>query len=406
MDSEIETFGYNHLGPYLVSFCQWLREQSQKYGTQTCLLFVARDGYLPHLVYRTLYPEESSHSYYTLASRVSAQLALVHDHISAARWLKGMRTSSVLPASLEHESDVFAPLTSLLGDDRDLSDKFLLKRVLELSACHREIYRDYLSEIVQDRYPIVVDIGYGGSTQSCFASLLECQIDGLYLATHRRARGEAAKAGLVRAFDANFIRPHSRRSMINRYRYLFETILSESAGSFLFFDGVGRPIFESFEGAATSSCLLGQIRQGVLRYATEVASDERPVIGRMDAETSLLRFLEAPTAKEAAAFSGLSFNDSLKGVDRRYIVIPKAERQFAYGLWIEGQLVLDEASNNVSTELRRQFGLRCEDAVLKRILSTANYASYATNRKKYLLENRGLPFVLLTAVRKNLRNLI
>ncbi|UTY46694.1 hypothetical protein [Sinorhizobium fredii] len=397
LGGDIQAFGYRLLGPYLVAFCAWLRERKSEAAQDACLLFVARDGYLPHLVYRTLYPEESASCSYVLASRVATQLADLQRELNVTTWL-GTRKVRRTPAVANYFRD---SVREDSGGPLDGSNSASFqKRVAAQSLNHNLLYRSYLAEIVSSRYPIVVDIGYQARIQSFFSRALGRSVAGMYLVTHEMARRVARNAGPVFAFDAEFIPTHSETSFVNRHRYLFEAVLSEPQGTFLFFNSQGRPQFEPFSANARSVSIVAEIRKGVERYAREVRAKLVDTEATSHAARDLRMFLENPHPEDAALFAGLSFEDRLKGAQHRYIISPEAECRTSYALWIQGQQAINIAGDNEHLRKRKSMLERIESNVMKGLLTNSNFACYTTNRALYISENGGVPEIYRRAVVK------
>ncbi|WP_298982882.1 hypothetical protein [uncultured Roseibium sp.] len=377
LNGDVENFGFRLLGPYLVSFCDWLHSIQNGAGNNVRLLFVARDGYLPHLVYRTLYPEHAEQCAYVVASRLSAQLCDIKDEAAATAWLTSAARSAGLLSCLK---DAVGSPTQLDG-----------RQLCKLAETHRTAQQSQLAELIGAATPVVVDIGYGGSTQAIFAQLLQGEVQGAYLVTHKAALATELEAGAIQAFDAANIEPHGRTSLVNRHRYFFEAVLSEPKGSFLFFSDPSKPVFEPFEPEEQSSRLLKKIRQGAERYAQEVASGQRSRLPPAEAKAGLQRFLDHPHPGDAVQFAGLDFNDRLKGVERRYVVIPPDKRRDAFGLWVEGQLAADQVSSSDQSHSQHSPCWRLsETRFMLAGLSTAQFACYATNRPLFKAQCGGL----------------
>lgn len=398
LGGDIQAFGYRLLGPYLVAFCAWLRERKHKAHKDACLLFVARDGYLPHIVYRILYPEEVTSCSYVLASRAATQLAELKHEVDVANWL-GTSKERALPSVANYFRDS-AYDESALTQDGDEGAASFLEQAVAHSVNHNKFYRSYLAEIVSSRHPIVVDIGYKARTQSFFSRALGRSVAGLYLVTHDMARAVARTAGPVAAFDAEFIPAQSETSFVNRHRYLFEAVLSEPQGTFLFFDNQGRPHFEPFSADTRSVSIVAEIRKGVERYAREVKATRVDVEATSLAARDLRMFLERPYPEDALLFAGLSFEDRLKGAEHRYIISPEAEYMTSYALWIEGQQAINSQRDNEHLRKRKSVLERVESNMMKFLLTNSNFACYATNRGLYISENGGVPETYRRAVVK------
>jgi hypothetical protein len=384
----LEEFGYRLLGPYLVSYCDWLQEYQRTLGDDSSLLFLARDGYLLYLVYRTLYPQDVHRCHYLVASRVAAQLCSIADESTATAWLQQAQRSAGLSSLLQAEARRPAIGDSPLGP----SD------MLDLARRHRSAYRAHIQEQLSDGPVLVVDIGYGGSTQANLARLLNRTVHGAYFVTHRSARVTAAEAGSVQSFDASLLAPHARKGLVNPQRYFFETVLSEAKGSFVCFAEPGRPVFEPFDLEDRTAALLVQIRQGVERYAQNINRGDRERADQRSAREALGQFLADPHPADAALFAGLAFDDRLKGVMQRYIVIPPERRADGFGLWVEGQRAVDLDTDVAHGRALSAPWRRLEDQMMRRGLTTAQYACYATNRELFKKANGCLIIIYMKAL--------
>lgn len=367
LDGSVENFGYRLLGPYLVSFCAWLKQQKQDIHPDACLLFVARDGYLPYIVYRGVYPEDESASFYVLASRISARLAL-NDETQAV----GSPALDLLTRLYSH------------GKIRTSPSK--------IAGTFPDSYGRYLNDIIGDRFPIIVDIGYRAGTQAAFARLLRRKVGGLYFVTHASAGPVATSAGPIRAFDAHLVPPQSMDSFVNRHRYFFETLLAAPTGTFLFFDADGNAVHEDVSMDSGSAALTSAIRRGVRRYVRHDGKAAASTFGLAEREavSRLTHFLNDPHADDAALFAGLSFDDSLQGVSRRYLVTPPLERRNNYALWVEGQNAIDRTSRDRSPPQIVGLRVHCEAKLMRLCLTNAQFACFSTNRQLYVSENGGL----------------
>jgi hypothetical protein len=375
-------FGQRLLGPYLVDFCHWLRSLDWADANNVAYFFVSRDGYLPQLVFNTLFPEDMARSHFVLASRLSAQLAQITDISTAETWLGTSSRStraalSTLHAKFQNPKGAGGNLLSA----RDL---------MELARHHRDSYSRYLETVAADRYPVVVDVGYGGSSQACFSQLLQREVGGAYFVTHKSATITEATSGPCHAFDEALLQPSSRKGIVNGNRYFFETVLSKPIGSFACFDQAGNPAFNGKYDDERSLQILGDIKKGVLRFAATATAQNRTKEASSETRAAFGDYLRRPSPASAAAFQGLVFDDQLKGFACEYIIAPPQGRNESFGLWPEGQKASDEVQSGASTLQAPGPWFLYEQKLFKAGLSVANYARYATNRKLFLKNNGGL----------------
>lgn len=368
VNGDPELFGYRLLGPYLVSFCRWMHERKMAMGPDALLLFTARDAYIPLKVYRILYPEDEACAY-LLASRISAALMQIETPDDFLRF--------IAKGSSRHEI-----LNRLFGEEAALDSS----NVLAASARCRHRYVRYLQDLIGERFPIVVDIGYKASTQTLLADLLGRSVAGLYLVTHASARSVVHSAGPIDAFDANFIPAYSNVGFVNRHRHIVEAVLAEPKGTFLGFGNGGAPHFAHADGVRESESLTASIVQGVERFAHEV----RKAPGAFMANTSAMlgHFFDAPHPADAAVFSALTFDDGLQG-RTYYLVVPADKRSNSYALWVSGQRAIDRAAA-IRVPAWERLLYAIEDVLMRAGLGGVGYACYATNRSRFIAENGGL----------------
>ena len=68
--------GYKLVGPFLYQFNMWLHNESEKHKFSK-IVFMAREGYLPYLLYKEMYPEESEKICYLRINRNTLRLPVL-----------------------------------------------------------------------------------------------------------------------------------------------------------------------------------------------------------------------------------------------------------------------------------------------------------------------------------------
>jgi len=411
LDKNPANFGSLCLGPYLTGFCQWVHKQKLTIDPNACLLFVVRDGYLLQQVYDILYPRDTSVSHYALASRAAIHYSGIDSEAAVVQELSACRNIGTVREALLYQFHLLdlgssgnsdSIVDSLLDDPKcelSLAESeglcFLEESVAGLKTeiasrarRHKDLYKNYLEDIIGERYPLVVDIGYQGRTQLFFSQILGREVGGLYLVTHEGARSVTKKAGPVLGFDGDFLPPKSSDSFVNEYRYFFEAALSSPQGSFLHFDPSGEPVHEPHLKSSRSSSIRASIHKGTLQYARNYYNEKKEGDVPPANGDSLKKFLTDPSPEDACLFSGLAFNDLFMGATGLYIVMPKSERISKYALWIEGQQAADRYFQHIQKVGMAQTALMAlERSVIKHCLSKAHFACFVTNRSAYLLES-------------------
>jgi hypothetical protein len=388
---DLGAFGRLCLGPWLVEFCDWIEDRRQAFGPNACLLFVARDGWLPLAIARILHPEAAERLHYVLASRAALSFAEMREAADVEAFRLAMpRKGTVGDALIDRfhltpPADADDPRLALeLGDER--ADRFLadcvrdrMAEILARAAVHRAAFRRHLEQAVGDRLPVVVDIGYRGGTQRAFSRLLGRPVAGLYLVTHPAARAVAEEIGPVAAFDGDFVDPKSSASLVNEYRYFFEAVLSAPSGAFLHWEADGTPVFEIDPRDPTSQAIRARIHDGALAAATAAAGGSR------DERVPIATVLADPDPADAALFRGLRFDDRFMGETETFVVAPPEGRARSYGLWVEGQRAADRLDRPPRPLSRiAQFAAKLENDAMRWYLTKSHWARFATNRALYL----------------------
>ena len=98
--------GYEHFGPLLVGFSDWIAGEARREELDQ-ILFLARDGYVPIQAFRLLYPSQNAKTTYFFASRASTLATRVLEEGSLESFLRNAhlrRLSS--PALLAQRFDL------------------------------------------------------------------------------------------------------------------------------------------------------------------------------------------------------------------------------------------------------------------------------------------------------------
>jgi FMN phosphatase YigB (HAD superfamily) len=194
-------FGWSGLGPLLWTYLTWVINHSVTSGSQH-LLFVARDGYLPMRGLermRPFLPETVPPSAYLLTSRRSAlsiaqaqglRLDLV---LSGSEWFGTLRDLLRVRVGIEAGVDPLLDEVLELPDDIDEALRRLERygeTLVRRGKRDLASYRHYLRHlgIGDEDTCAIVDLGYSGTIQKCFETVLSNEFVGLYAATTPRAR--------------------------------------------------------------------------------------------------------------------------------------------------------------------------------------------------------------------------
>lgn len=395
-------FGRDCLGPCLVDVARWVRVRSRALVADPCLLFVARDGHLLRQVYDRLHPEDRERSHYVLTSRAAVRCAALADPAAVLRELddcpRGDTVRNLLISRFHLLDGPDAPIDPMIAEvladprtDLRFADpagaaflRACVTRLAPLVAAratrHREHFARYLCDIVGSRDPVVVDLGYRGTSQRHFAEVLDRPVAGLYLVTHAEARTLPATVGPIEGWDGDFVSPRRSTSFVSEHRYVFETVLSADTGAFHHFDPDGRPVHAANPQSAVSREIRARIHAGVVRAAeAAVRPAEWPLV-------SLRDFLVRPAPADAALFAGLAFEDAYAGAPNLFIVAPPQTRDDDFAVWIEGQEASDRHHGRVPPG--RSWYVAWERLFVEPRLPKSKYAQYHTNRPLWLARGR------------------
>lgn len=333
--------GYAFLGPLLVGMCQWVRAVRAERPSAS-LHFLSRDGYIVKKAYELLYPGEPCR--YSYVSRRSLTVPLLTeaqsfaDVISIVPYIKREET---VPALLEKlgldDPELCSRLEGEYGHDLSRADMLSgkldglfaeIKGPMAANAtAEREAMEGYLAQEFGDD-PLLIDVGWYGTIQSCLEKALGHRATGLYLGLLRHdpdyALGDAR--GYVYDYRAGDV---FDSSLVFSFNGLVETFFSAPHGSVRRYerqdDGMYEPVFAPAENENADA--LSQIHAGALRFVTDYSqavgpyalADARPEYAYANIE----RLLTMPTEGEADLLGRLWFYDA--SYDRLVCLSPASE---------------------------------------------------------------------------------
>ncbi|WP_153041438.1 hypothetical protein [Pseudovibrio sp. Ad26] len=389
---QLRNIGYNYFGPILVDFCRWLHSERKIIEYNNILLFVARDGHLLKRIYNTLYPEESCE--YFLASRISRHFSELTSIEKVAAELRRSASDYSYRNALKLWYDLKLPLFFNLQHPKEKEGHarhhlsfydFAIQHsdlIFEKALIHRKKYLEYTQRIIGSKHPIIVDIGYKASTQAFLSDLLEHDVSGLYMVTHKEAMRVCKDSGLIRSYDGLFVSAKDQKSVVNNYRFVFEAILTAPSGAFVAFDQLGQPLFERDVRSQITRQIISNIHSGILDFANDATCSKRKIEQIENSKCKVKCLLSSPTKTQAQLFEGLEFCDSFKTTERLYIVSPQSKRFDSFSLWAEGQLRADDIN---LWDPWRAFGSVCVP-IAKPFLPKGQYLRLKTNCRKFIFD--------------------
>lgn len=210
-EGEYERVGYHIFGPLIFGYLMWLMMKA-KQARLDHLVFVARDGWLPHQLYTELKHlaglNHTTSSYLHFSRRAGYQLGLREWDIGQAWVPFGGKVSRSMSECLEtvgYDAQTLRPVLERFGfDERTVVDETkrteahallttMFKQVLDKSRNARSRYKKYFDRHFQKgRKTGIVDIGWNGSIQRYLVSIISPDLSkeevvGLYLGLHSSA---------------------------------------------------------------------------------------------------------------------------------------------------------------------------------------------------------------------------
>lgn len=341
--------GYSLVGPLLVSFAQWLVQQSYTDGISR-LYFLSREGKLIKEVFDfwTSGLTSVASSNYLVISRRAASVAAVHNFedilniakteyyqntaerflyfryglvLDEARWEEIGQTTGWTRRSLLSVSRYgqVNHLHSLL--------KAVEKDILEKASQERSALLRYLDEqgLGRDDCQGVVDIGYSGSIQKYLNRLIQKKVHGYYLMTDARATevAEVYNVLLRGCFCENALRtPHA--PAIYRFSFDIEKLLSTNEPQIEYYSvGVAGQLKANYreldyQSSEEPYLLREEIRKGALDYARDARQIRQEILPDFQPSTWTARmlienFLEQTSPKEKELLQKIILDDHYCG---------------------------------------------------------------------------------------------
>ncbi|MCG4515551.1 hypothetical protein [Eggerthella lenta] len=329
--------GYEHFGPLLVGFSDWIAGEARREELDQ-ILFLARDGYVPIQAFRLLYPSQNAKTTYFFASRASTLATRVLEEGSLESFLRNAhlrRLSS--PALLAQRFDLGSRFLELAAKEAKIEPASSVDRGLYFgNGSHaffaRMAYEEYLprakkfagmfaryvSEQVSSGNIGVVDVGWHGSTQR---ALMACADD---MCASRRYLGYYFGVSDVgRSFAKGFL--YDGRGNKEDYfdmkasSALLELFLGAphaTTGGYKLNGAQNRviPVFGAYEYASSRGQFerehdaLWNLREGALSYVKEEALNARRVpLGKEQAFRPLKSLATNPSNAQLRAFGSLRF---------------------------------------------------------------------------------------------------
>ena len=378
-DSPEYRVGFGVIGPYLVSFCQWLHVEKERKCIDK-LAFVAREGYLIKKIYEILYPEDNcvyirlNKNLLRLPSQKNA--CDLKDFIRSLPPRKSMKWSDILThfgirgisqreKFFKENRDLF-DLNVLVSMD-DLKAGTFNKELNVIWSFQKENLREqteYLLAYLKSNGFCDAKIGLVNNSMKgngqfllkkiCQENDFPIKVHGLQFAAQKECRKKLGNMVSV------FYDYKSKKRILNAYFcsfcLVFEHMLFESSGTARSFakqkDGSIEVICDSMGKESENLPAKQKIQQFALKYASVYRENVRLLENRNNCDI-LLSFFKAPY-KEDAALIGNFWDEDVERTRRINEKEEKLKRISLFCLhkpaslgWPEGYLAENNSSNIV-----------------------------------------------------------
>ncbi len=342
--TRLEKLGFETLGPLLLGFCEWVKNQCNNDGS-TSIFFLSRDG----LVIKRAYEEwtgQSITAHYLYASRKAFLIPALHldSDLNAVLQLmdvgeKGISIDVFLEKlGIKEDIDLCAleeygcyPY-STIGVNEDCFQRFLpayeaiIRPVLDPKAKEQYVlFAEYLRQegFFSEVIPTIVDIGWNGNMQNALQlvanSILQtkCAIKGYYLGIKKKKRISPTKVdGFI--FNENS-EQNALKCHASYYTSLIELFFSTNHGTVLGYkknEGKIFPVLSNFEGTSESDNwkIVSEIQSGAVLFCMLAHQSDFTAASTLDPASSyagIWRIGSSPMAAEVELLGGLKHEDGV-----------------------------------------------------------------------------------------------
>ncbi|MEQ8436764.1 MAG: rhamnan synthesis F family protein [Ilumatobacter fluminis] len=332
-------FGYGVVGPLMVSFVSWIRRRAIADAVDR-LLFVARDGYLPHRImqqFDRVDPDRRvAASYFLTSRRAALRVALGSDDpeiaIDAAlgaSWFDGT-VSAFFDARFgwTPEPDVFDGMADRVVDlprdepiVRDIV-RAVLDELTAIGGRERAAFDHYVSSlgIGADGHHAMVDLGYSGTTQRLLETALPGRTSGYYAVLTPAGTATPATAACFGDDavwnDANLILNHQR---------IFELVCAAPHGQVAGLGGDGTSVGVMIDSRAQvgedERLVVAEVQAAAIRFCADLIERHGPdLLSAPLDEPAVMRAIERAgeiiVPSFEAVFAGLHLDDDYSGIPR------------------------------------------------------------------------------------------
>ncbi|MDF7808293.1 HAD hydrolase-like protein [Pontiellaceae bacterium B12219] len=363
-----DLLGFSGLGPLVIAYVIWLEREARR-DNISHLFFMAREGWIFHEVYKELFGnrEDAIRSTYLYGSRrairvaglknradILALSAMPYDPgVSLAALLDGRYGLALTPERIDRLKvvgirDVNSKLSRSYEDRRLIATACdaLEHDILENAAIERSAYLEYLDEVgfLGCDDPGIVDIGWKANIQGALGLLIDRRLTGYYYATLQDGEKWEVLGDRHRCYFGKNLSQALTSSVVVQNRHLTEYLLCCGEPSFVRMrdrEGQRSPEFRFDPDGANRTRFIGLVHDGIIRFSREYKRhfgrfSEQIHIDPSLAESCLRYFYEKPAKCDAEMLLGKSFEDSMGGIQKKYIINPEQKDTLSSSVWKKG----------------------------------------------------------------------
>ncbi|HHH0502579.1 TPA: HAD-IA family hydrolase [Yersinia enterocolitica] len=378
-----EEFGYMAMGPFIISFANWIYEESKSRKFDK-LLFLSRDGKIVMDVYNILFSERSDapQQEYVFASRRASKFQSIRCdgdlNSTLSKFIYSTTVEDYLSNNFglspeDYSSDYLLQFD--LTPEFKIGNKFskdilrdvvfgLKEIIFEKSKREREVYKKYLLEKIGDAKNVaVVDIGYAGTMQSYMSDLLQIDIKGLYFVTFNTAIDNVGSTGAA-GYLGNLVNPASLNHTIATHRFIYEGLICSDEGSFIGCKQIGDSYEFAFDNQASleRAEIVREIHKGIILLANDLKANVTPFFDNftqcgLHSTRYFDAFILKPSKPDTMIVEGVEFFDAFGPTASLRVLVPSPQQKQKEQagelkiecIWKEGYAALKDAVSNNKT---------------------------------------------------------
>ncbi len=330
-----EMLGYFGVGPVLYAFARFVLDEVQELrdaGKRPRVLFLLRDGYLPHEAVKSLGNNEgravaiSRFAAYAASFRHKSDIENYLAQSAGSGNFAAMARQLLLPEELQ--KSIVAKSKGGPANSEEFIRLVLRPKTVKLVVEASERYRRRLYRYLKDHAGVqagetvvLVDLGYEGTAQRRLQPLLEqdlkVEVEGRYLLLARTPGWEASRKGLL---DPSWCDDRTIATLVP-YVALLEDVCTSDEGSVIDYDEQGEPVRAQRVLADDQYSLIKPIQQACLELCRDAArffASTGPADSgalRVSAAGALGRLLFAPSEYEISCLEGFRLDMNMATVD-------------------------------------------------------------------------------------------